>query len=59
MTQADKHLAEIRVAMDLVCQADADNDADELKAQALHLVEHFEQLDKALCAGDFPPADWA
>jgi hypothetical protein len=54
----DNHLAEIRIAMDLLCRADADDDAEELKAQALHLVEHFEQLDDALSAGASPPSDW-
>lgn len=55
---AERHLDECRVAIDLICQADEANDMDELRSHALYLVEHFEELDRVMSAGNAMPGSW-
>lgn len=58
MRDVNGDLEQVLVGLELMILADEAGDADEFKAQALHLAEHFEWLDNALRAGSELPRDW-
>ncbi|MFV8160877.1 hypothetical protein ACNQVK_01870 [Mycobacterium sp. 134] len=54
----DRLIYEIRTSLGLMIQADDDGDSAEFKAQALHMADHFETLDRAIRNGSLLPTDW-
>lgn len=56
--RVDTALDQARIGLALMLEADEKGDTAEFKTQALHLAEHFSDLDNAVTDGSALPAQW-